>query len=162
MTAAGPDPGPARQALPDTGRVDFYVLAAADAAARLHFACRLTEKAYHLKHRVHLHTELQADAAKLDDLLWTFRQGSFVPHEILAAGHEAGSPVTIGFGALPTPGPDLLVNLASEIPAGAGNCARVAEIIDGSEASRSRGRKRFREYQQLGCELTTHNIGNAQ
>ena len=80
----------------DPGRVDFYILAAADSAARLRFACRLAEKAYHLKHRVHLHTASAAAAADVDDLLWTFRQGSFVPHEVVRPGQASQSPYSLG------------------------------------------------------------------
>ena len=51
--------------MPEPGRVDFYVLAAADATARLRFACRLAEKAYRLGHRVHLHAGSPGQAAAL-------------------------------------------------------------------------------------------------
>ncbi|MEZ5578324.1 MAG: DNA polymerase III subunit chi [Candidatus Competibacteraceae bacterium] len=44
-------------------------------------ACRLADKAYGLGHTVYLFTASEARAAALDDLLWTFRQDSFVPHE---------------------------------------------------------------------------------
>ncbi len=143
----------------ETGRVDFYVLAAADAAARLHFACRLVEKAYHLKNRVHLHTESAANAAEVDDLLWTFRQGSFVPHEIVRRGQPAPSPVTIGYGLDHPPDADLLVNLSPELPDFVADFARVAEIVEASADSRERGRQRFRQYRQGGRETVTHNIG---
>lgn len=166
MTDAGPDHGPSETALPEPVRVDFYILTAADAAGRLRFACRLTEKAYMLRHRVHLHTESPGDATRLDELLWTFRQGSFVPHEVAhdaaTGGQDARSPVTIGFGAKAPPTGDLLINLAAEVPPFAGAYARIAEVVDETEGGRARGRDRFRHYKQLGCEPTTHNIGTAQ
>lgn len=74
--------------LSDPGRVDFYVLAGPKPAARLRFACRLAEKAYRLDHRVHLQTGSAAEAEQLDELLWTFRQGSFVPHELAPPGRQ--------------------------------------------------------------------------
>lgn len=160
MTTTGPAPDPAGQRVPDPGRVDFYVLSAADDAARLRFACRLTEKAYHLQHRVHLHTDSPSDAARLDDLLWTFRQGSFVPHEIMREGQPALSPVTIGTGAVPPPPADLLINLAGDVPPFADGYGRIAEIIAGPEAERARGRHRFRHYKQAGREPVTHSIGS--
>lgn len=143
----------------DPGRVDFYILAAADAAARLRFACRLAEKAYHLKHRVHLHTASAAAAAEVDALLWTFRQGSFVPHEIVRAGQASQSPVTIGHGADHPPGADLLVNLSADLPEFSAQYPRVAEIVEDSEQARELGRERFRRYKQGGRETVTHNIG---
>jgi DNA polymerase-3 subunit chi len=145
----------------DKNRVDFYILAVADEAAMMRFACRLTEKAYHLQHRVHLHTESAAAAAALDELLWTFRQGSFVPHEIALTGSAAVSPVTIGYGAATPPAGDLLVNLSQQLPEFVDRFTRIAEIVDGAEISRQLGRARFREYRQQGRELSTHNIAAA-
>jgi DNA polymerase III subunit chi len=145
----------------DAGRVDFYILTAADSAARLRFACRLAEKAYHLQHRVHLHTESPAAAAEVDDLLWTFRHGSFVPHEIARPGQASASPVTIGYGADRPPGADLLVNLAADLPEFSAEFPRVAEIVEDSEPARQLGRERFRRYKQGGRETVTHTIGGA-
>ena len=141
-----------------SNRVDFYILPAAEPAARMRFACRLAEKAYHLNHSVHLHTESAAAAGALDELLWTFRQGSFVPHEIVAVGSTPTSPVTIGHGAGTPPAADLLVNLSESLPEVTGRFARIAEIVDGSESGRKLGRDRFRRYRERGTEPTTHNI----
>ncbi|MCC7328969.1 MAG: DNA polymerase III subunit chi [Gammaproteobacteria bacterium] len=145
--------------MPEPGRVDFYVLAAADATARLRFACRLAEKAYRLGHRVHLHAGSPGQAAQLDELLWTFRQGSFVPHEPAVAGATAGSPVTIGHGETDPPGSDLLVNLAGEMPGFHVRFPRVAEIVEDSDAGRAAGRERFRQYRQAGRTISSHDIG---
>lgn len=142
----------------EPSRVDFYVLPEKEPAARLRFACRLAEKAWHLRHRVHLHTDCASTASSLDDLLWTFRQGSFVPHEILRAGAPASSPVTIGYGSDAPPGADLLVNLGTDLPEFVMQFPRVAEIVDSSDSGRQQGRERYRQYRQLGIEPVTHNI----
>lgn len=148
--------------MPDPGRVEFYVLASADAGARLHFACRLAEKAYATGHRVHIHTDGAPGAAELDALLWTFRQGSFVPHEIAGAGAAAESPVTIGYGPATPCEAELLINLASEVPDFVERYPRVAEIVDASDDGRQLGRRRFRAYRERGREPATHNIGAGQ
>lgn len=142
----------------ESGRVDFYVLAAPGNAARLRYACRLAEKVYHLSQRVHIHTDWPAAAVELDELLWTFRQGSFVPHEVARPGTEPQSPVTIGHGAAAPPDADLLINLTAEVPGFAARYRRVAEIIDGSAEGRRSGRERFRHYRDAGRETATHNI----
>ncbi|MDH5455573.1 MAG: DNA polymerase III subunit chi, partial [Gammaproteobacteria bacterium] len=79
-------------------RVDFYVLAAADERARHMLACKLAEKAWRLENTVYIHAKDRADAERLDELLWTFRDGSFVPHGL--AGRNDGtevSPIMIGY-----------------------------------------------------------------
>lgn len=144
-------------------RVSFYVLTGAEPGSRLGYACRLAEKAYKLQHRIHAHAVDSSMAKNLDDLLWTFRQGSFVPHELLAPGGEPPlAPVTIGAadatGPVEPPAADLLINLATDVPAFYHRFPRVAEIIDGSPAGREAGRARHRFYREQGLEPETHEV----
>ena len=144
-------------------RVSFYVLDGTAPNARLGYACRLLEKAYKLQNRIHAHTSDPSLAQGLDALLWTFRQGSFVPHELLSPDSEPTSPITIGSsavypaGTLP-PEADLLLNLADEVPPFFSRYPRIAEIIDGSAAGREAGRARHRFYRQHGMEPETHEV----
>ena len=140
-------------------RVDFYILAATGSSARLRFACRLTEKAYGLKRKIHAFTSSAAMARELDELLWTFRQGSFVPHALLLSGtQESAVPVTIGHEDQPDTSGDFLINLGDEIPAFFDQYERVAEIVDATPDSRRSGRERFSFYRDNGFEPNTHNI----
>jgi len=140
-----------------TTRVDFYILAATGRASRVAFACRLTEKAYGLQHRVYAHTANEQDARQLDEMLWTFSQGSFVPHAVLSSDTDSRTPVIIGT-AGPQDGADVLINLAESAPEFATRFERVVEIVDGDESSRQAGRERFKHYRDMGLEPTTHNI----
>ncbi len=139
-------------------RVDFYVLSAADAGARDLIACRLVEKAYKLGRKVYIHTESPEQARRLDDLLWTFRPGSFVPHTQHPAESEADVPVLIGHDAPPEHDSDVLVNLGAEVPAFFSRFERVAELVDQSAEHKQRARERFRFYRDRGYDLHTHNL----
>ena len=108
-------------------RVSFYVLAEQESVARFGFACKLTEKAYKLGQRIHLHTAGNSEADALDRMLWTFRQGSFIPHQRLDPAQAPNAPVTISSGSDAPPTVDLLINLADEVPAFYGQFARIAE-----------------------------------
>ena len=141
----------------DTPRIDFYVLETANLSGRLFFACRLAEKAYGLEHSVYAHTGSDDLARQLDEMLWTFRQSSFVPHEILGA-EAPRAPVTIGTGNAAAENGELLINLAGQVPAFAKQFARIAEIIDADPQQRAAGRERFRQYREMGFEPVTHNI----
>jgi DNA polymerase-3 subunit chi len=143
----------------DAIKVSFYVLAAQEPVVRLNYACRLTEKAYKLSQRIHLHTSNSAEAEALDKMLWTFRQGSFIPHERLNPARPPAAPVTIGSCAEEPGDVDLLINLAAEVPAFFQRSARVAEIIDGNPECREAGRNRHRYYRQHSLEPETHQIG---
>jgi DNA polymerase-3 subunit chi len=142
-------------------RVDFYVLASASEEGRLRVACRLCEKAYLAGQRVAVLASDPAELRRLDELLWTFAEGSFVPHEIEdgAASTSAECPVVLIAGAAPPGEVEVLVNLGSEVPAVGSGLRRIAEVIDAEEGRRAAGRRRFRHYRSLGIEPKSHDLG---
>jgi len=85
-----------------------------------------------------------------------FRDGSFVPHELI--GGDTGAPITIGFGAASVEPRDLLITLCDEIPAFAESFPRVAELVSSDENSRAKSRQRYKTYRDHGHKLTTHKI----
>ncbi len=147
----------------DKPRVDFYLVEEPRATACDATACRIAETAWRRGHRVHLHADSLESAQRLDDLLWTWRDESFVPHSMCGvdeapAAAVPGAPVTVGWGPLPGFADDLLLNLDTRVPDGFERFARVAEVIGGAEAARAVGRERFRRYRAVGCELKTHRL----
>lgn len=139
-------------------RVDFYLLGHGGGDDRARVACRLAEKAYRLGHRVYLLAPDAATASELDELLWTFSQGSFVPHGLAGAADAAEQPVLVGHAEPPPAFHDVLVSLAGEIPAWFSRFSRVAELVGADEDSKARGRERFRFYRERGYPLDTHNL----
>lgn len=142
-------------------RVDFYVLAGNDSRARLKFACRIAEKAYLAGQHVFVWLDDSADLQGFDDLLWTFADRSFVPHELFGDVRQwQDTPVLLGCESQPQQSFDVLLNLGSEVPAAAAHAGRIAEIVDAEEPRRRAGRQRFRHYRELGLAPETHNIGS--
>ena len=76
-------------------RVDFYVLSENAPDARLRWACRLAEQAAEQGSRVYLQTAGQAEAQRLDELLWTYNDRSFLPHEIFSGGESRALSIAI-------------------------------------------------------------------
>lgn len=138
-------------------RVDFYVLSQTGEQARQLFACRLAEKAYRLDNSVHIETASRADAERINELLWTFRDGSFVPHHLLGAA-DLESPVTVGSASEDIAPRDLLINLSDEIPSFADSFARVAELVSSDQDCKQRSRQRFATYRDRGHEIDTHKL----
>lgn len=148
-------------------RIDFYVLNESGEASRQRFACRLAEKAYRLKHTVHIRTATRQQAELLDDLLWTFRDGSFVPHQLqgtadAASAGPAQAPITIGH-TIARGGADaepfaLLINLSDAVPQDTNAFPRVAEIVTSDDDCRRRSRQLFADYRSQGHSLETHDI----
>jgi DNA polymerase-3 subunit chi len=140
-------------------RVDFYVLERTDERSRHNLACKLAEKAYRLENTVYIHAKSRADAQHLDELLWTFRDGSFVPHGLSGPHDDIGaSPVLIGSESDGIETRDLLINLCDEIPAFAEDFPRVAELVTSDENCRLLSRKRFAEYRDKGHSIHTHKL----
>jgi len=142
-------------------QVDFYVLPDDSAEGRLVFACRLADKAAHLRQSVLINTATTTDSARLDDLLWTFAQGSFLPHRVVTAGTDQGrrEPVLIGCGVAPEGDEQqVLINLADDVPDFFTRYERVVEIIDGNAERRRQGRERFRLYRERGYTPRDHQM----
>jgi DNA polymerase III subunit chi len=141
-------------------RVDFYVLSEEDEAAPLRFACRLTEKALEQGQRVHLRTASTLQTQRLDDLLWTFNDRSFLPHEITtggAVGH-ARVMIVVGESSAPPSHRQLLINLTDAVPENLDEYERIAEIVAADPEKKRLSRERYKSYRERGCALESHNV----
>ena len=136
-------------------KVDFYILGS---DSREHTACKLTEKAYGLGKRIYIHTKTAQQAKHMDELLWTFRDGSFVPHQQYQPGVHTESPIQIGCHESPETDCDVLINLADEVPLFFSRFLRVAELVGAGPAEKTQGRDRFRFYRDRGYPLDTHEL----
>jgi DNA polymerase-3 subunit chi len=139
-------------------RIDFYVLSDQVLNGRLLLACRLAEKAYRLRHKVYLHTESGEQARQLDDLLWSFRQNSFVPHALYPPSPEDRPPVLIGWTETPTIAADILINITHTVPAFFEHFQRIAELVDQQPVTLAKSRERFRIYRNKGYSPLSHNV----
>ncbi|HSC16092.1 MAG TPA: DNA polymerase III subunit chi [Gammaproteobacteria bacterium] len=142
-------------------QVDFYILDSDSDEARLLLACKIVDKATQLDHHVYVHSTSETEAQKLDELLWTFSQGSFIPHAVVRSEHATPplEPVLIGVNQAPGPGRwDVLVNLAPDVPEFFSRYDRVAEVVDADAARREQSRERYRFYRDRGYKLNTHQV----
>jgi DNA polymerase III subunit chi len=139
--------------------VSFYILSSALIEDKYLFACKLIEKAYRNGQFCYILTDNNEQSQLLDDLLWTFRAGSFIPHEIYnGLTPNSDNVVLIGTVKAPEQSQSLLFNLSSKYPEDISKTKRILEILDNSEVTKAAGRNRYRQYQQAGLNVTTHNI----
>ena len=141
-------------------RVDFYVLGEVSADARLRLACTLAEKAYGESLKVFVLASDAEEARRLDELMWTWRDRSFVPHDLVESAGEDPAPVLIGTALEQSPSHEVLLNLAPQVPEGFERFARVVEPLDADAERRQRGRERFRVYRDRGLPPQSHTVGS--
>lgn len=136
-------------------RVDFYLLNEKVPDGKLRTACRLTQKALSQGYTAYIQTTDSEQAGRLDDLLWTFDQGSFIPHS-----RENGDPVPVIIGGDPPEEnpPELLISLGREVPEHFHVYRRIAEVVDPSDDEKQLARQRYKVYKDRGCEIETHHI----
>lgn len=141
-------------------RVDFYVLSDPGPDAAWRCACRLIEKAVELDHRVYVQLSSPGETARLDEMLWTFSDRSFLAHEIWDGSSEPHKLVKVLLGQQPGPPAyrQLLVNFSGAVPEDLETYARIAEIVDTDPDRKRLSRERFKQYRERGCTLETHNV----
>jgi DNA polymerase-3 subunit chi len=138
-------------------RVDFYILESADAAKDM-ATCRLAHKAFQQGHRIYIRAPDAAAAQRLDALLWTFNQGSFIPHALHPQESGDEFPVLIGTDMPPAAFDDILIQLAPEPPAEFERFQRILEVVGPDDEDKQHGRNRFRFYREKGCTPATHAL----
>ncbi len=142
-------------------QVDFYILSSDSDDARLALACKIVDKATQLDHHVFIHSTSDGEAQQLDELLWTFSQGSFIPHRVIRGALEAAPPEPVLIGVNQAPGPgrwNVLINLAADVPEFFSRYERVAEVVDANPVRREQSRERYRFYRDRGYKLNTHQV----
>ena len=141
-------------------RVDFYVSPNNAEDASLHLACRIVDKAWQQQQRVYIHAADAQQAGMLDDLLWQFRDGAFIPHCQSDSQLASETPILIGCETTPAQPAEVLINLGTEVPGFFSRFERVIEIVAGSEPSRAQARQRFKFYRERGYPLETHELNS--
>lgn len=143
-------------------RVDFYILSNDGPDEALRVACRVAEKAWRQGHRVRVESDSMEALRRLDALMWSYKQESFLPHELEGQGADwqqlDPAPVVLGAPGTTNHVPDVLINLSPGVPAIAENCLRIAEIVSADPESKKVGRDRYRIYRDRGFELSSHRI----
>ncbi len=139
-------------------RIDFYIIPEKTSQAALMFACRLVEKAYNNKNTSYIYVEDEARAQQINDLLWTFRDISFIPHD-LVGNNSTSLPIQIGFGQHePEIIPDILFNLTSGVPEFSTKFNRIIEIAPQEPSWQNSARQNYRHYQAQDFTINNHDL----
>ncbi len=138
-------------------RIDFYILADEQEAARLHFACRLIDKARHMGNQVYVCSRDESQAQELDQLLWTFRPESFIPHQLHTKDDDTGS-VLIGWGEDCSNHHGLLINLSHQVPEYFSRFERLVEVVCQQQDVLEATRKHYGFYRDRGYPIQSNDM----
>lgn len=140
-------------------RVDFYVLAEGARLSRERLICRLAGKAYAHGQRVYIHAGTPEEAERLDDLLWTFEDIGFLPHQRAESDPHPDTPILVGCGTEPPETTTVLITTAHPVPGFIERFERVIEVVDQDPERLRCSRQRYRDYQARGLTPHKHDVG---
>ena len=138
-------------------RIDFYF----EAEDKLRVACRLSAKAAQQKLRVLIYAPDEAEAQRIDKLLWTWQATGFLPHCMTRSPLAAQTPVLITHDPEDIPHDEVLLNLHSQWPPAFSRFQRLVEIVGRDDTDREAARERFRFYRDRGYEIAQHDLSKA-
>ena len=140
--------------------VDFYLLNTLAQEDVYRFICRLVDKAYLLQKRIYIKVNSDEEGRRLDEILWTFRDISFIPH--CYSGISSGfDPMLLVNIAIDKPGEldaEILFNLSHEVPSYFPEFSRIIEVVSEQKENKHQSRQKYKFYKAQNCQVTTHNI----
>ena len=132
-------------------RIDFHT----NIPDKLTYACRLARKALAARGKLVLLAEDAAQAAALNEALWTLSATDFLPHVMAGDALAPHTPIIVTHDEeAEFPHADMLVNLTRRVPSTVDKFQRVFEIISTDEDDAAAGRKRYVAYKQQSYPLT--------
>jgi len=139
-------------------RADFYLIAKPRFLTEpLRLVCELARKANDAGLQTLVLARDQAQAEELDELLWSFDDDAYIPHQI--AGEDADEDEALVLIAVPgaeAPSRPLVINLRDDPYLGA--CDRVLEVVPADPTAREPLRERWRQYKALDFVLNKYDM----
>jgi DNA polymerase-3 subunit chi len=139
-------------------KIDFHILDNTNNPRSMLYVCSLVEKAYLAKQQVYIQTNSPEETEQLDNLLWTFKDDSFIPHSPYSAADTSPPTIQIGHAATPTQQRNLLINLSHQVPDFFQQFQHVIEIVFSDPAMQQLARERYKQYRDQGHEMNTVKI----
>lgn len=138
-------------------RVDFYLIAKPRFREEpLLLVCELARKAFASEQPTVILARSQDQAEEIDERLWSFSEDAFIPHQIAGDDDDAITAVLIVPPGIEVEDRPLAINLRDACAFG--KHARILEVVAADPAERDGSRRRWKQYQSRGFELTKHDM----
>lgn len=138
-------------------RADFYLIQKERFREEpLLLVCELARKAFDANLPTLVLARDAEQAEQLDELLWSFDDDAYIPHQIAGDDEDELAPVLIAGPDTDTPMRALVINLRdAAVP---GNVERVLEVVPADDSARGPLRERWKQYQARGFDLKKHDM----
>ncbi|WGE31923.1 DNA polymerase III subunit chi [Actinobacillus genomosp. 2] len=140
-------------------QVKFYLLSQTGQetlSATEAMACDLAANAWRLGKRVLIACETEQQALNIDEALWARDPDSFVPHNLSGEVTQYATPIEIAWkGKRNAQRRDLLISLQTTVPDFINSFNQIIDFVPSDEAEKAQARERYKQYRQLGWQLTT-------
>lgn len=131
-------------------RIDFYVSPSDQLQARLELACLLARKAWHGQLATFIRCSDIQQMQQMDELLWSFRSASFLPHSLYQDNPQA--PIVLAVDEQPVQKQPVFINLAPNSVQQIQDFNRIIEIVCQEPELLQKSRENFLHYRQLGYQ----------
>ena len=138
-------------------RADFYLIQKPRFREEpLLLVCELARKALDANLPLLVLARDTEQAEQLDDLLWSFDEDAYIPHQLAGDDEDDLAPVLIAAPDTDTPMRALVINLRDA--AVAGGFDRVLEVVPADDSARGPLRERWKQYKAMGIEPKKHDM----
>ncbi|KJV45259.1 DNA polymerase III subunit chi [Acinetobacter indicus] len=133
-------------------KVSFYLFEKSP-ERQVDSTCRLCRKILREPQRIWLYSADPALQQALDERLWSFDVGSFIPH-----GIDAPTAQVCISAQLPTENDWIVFNFNEQALEQFAKFSHIIEIIENHETAKQLGREKYKQYRRLGIEPQTHKL----
>jgi len=133
-------------------KVSFYLFEKSP-ERQVDSTCRLCRKILREPQRIWLYSADPALQQVLDERLWSFDAGSFIPH-----GIDAPTAQVCISAQLPTENDWIVFNFNEQALEQFAKFSHIIEIIENHETAKQLGREKYKQYRRLGIEPQTHKL----
>lgn len=138
-------------------RADFYLIDKPRFREQpLLLVCELAKRAFAAQQPTLILVRDFEQAEAVDDLLWSFDEDAFIPHQLAGDDDDADTAVLIVPPGVDTADRPMLINLREGCPEL--RFERVLEVVAADPAEREGSRTRWREYARLGFEVNKFDM----
>ena len=143
-------------------QVQFYILSQTqigELSAQEALACDLAAKAWRQGKRVLIACETEEQAFNLDEALWAREADDFVPHNLSGEVTTYATPIEISWkGKRNAQRRDVLISLQTALPDFINSFNQIIDFVPVDESQKSQARERYKQYRQLGWQLSTEQV----